>query len=372
MILFTMAALAAPEIVSDDVLGRPSVPRAEVLYLAGPPLDEPLAPGAWSVLDYGNVVLARPVGDEVSQGFGLAEFDRAVGRVLQDRKATYDFAVVIETPAAPSQFSGFGAFFLPMNNADITGTGNRVVQRPDRTLRGALWMNSLQFWSPLGDDVTNWVFGQELGHHWLAFPHVDLGEGRERTLLGRDDSHWSYFMDTGASPMEGNRWTDNGDGTFTTDPASGPGLFSDLDLYMMGLLGPDDVEDWFVIDPDPSVSLSEGTAPDGLFAGAEPTTVPGTRIDLSVDDVIAAEGLVSPGPGDAPTDFRLLTVLVVGPAELVSLEQIEAVVQTQEQWQAWWALATRGLSSVDFAVTDEGLSAPPLPTAPALIPRGAW
>ena len=44
--------------------------------------------------------------------------------------------------------------------------------------------------------------------------HYDDGGIELNDMLGRQFSHWSYFMHTGGSVLEGNRWRDNGDGTF--------------------------------------------------------------------------------------------------------------------------------------------------------------
>ena len=189
-------------------------------------------------------------------------------------------------------------------------------------------------------------------------------------LLGRGGSHWSYFMHTGVSPMEGNTWIDHGDGTFTSDPAAGLGSFTDLDLYMMGLLEPGEVGDFWVVEPDPPIGLDPGLPAEALYDG-DPVTLTGRRVDLTVEDVIAAEGLVSPGPETSPKELRMLTLLVVGPTEVVQPEQLEAVRGYQAQWEAAWRRMTRELSRLDFTVTDEGFAPPPFPATPALVPRGA-
>ncbi|MBI4697887.1 MAG: hypothetical protein HY758_02980 [Nitrospirae bacterium] len=35
-------------------------------------------------------------------------------------------------------------------------------------------------------------------------------------LLGKDNRHWSYLLDSDASVLYGNDWQDNKDGTFTS------------------------------------------------------------------------------------------------------------------------------------------------------------
>ena len=52
-------------------------------------------------------------------------------------------------------------------------------------------------------------------------------------LLGRQRAHWSFFMDSDGSVMEGNEIEDLGGGTFRTTVATEK--YSRLDLYAMGL-----------------------------------------------------------------------------------------------------------------------------------------
>ncbi len=61
-----------------------------------------------------------------------------------------------------------------------------------------------------------------------------------------NEAHWSYLLDSDASFLYGSDWTDHHDGTFTaTDVLSG---FSDLDLYLMGLVGPESVDPFWLLE----------------------------------------------------------------------------------------------------------------------------
>ena len=74
----------------------------------------------------------------------------------------------------------------------------------------------------LGENSTVSVLGQEVGHRWLAFLEFRNHTGaRSEALLGRDQAHWSFFIDSDASVMEGNDIEDLGGGSFrTTAPCS--------------------------------------------------------------------------------------------------------------------------------------------------------
>ena len=75
----------------------------------------------------------------------------------------------------------------------------------------------------LGENNTLSVLGQEVGHRWLAYFNFrdHLGQ-RSEELLGRDNAHWSFFMDSDASVMEGNDIEALGGGSFRTVGAVQP------------------------------------------------------------------------------------------------------------------------------------------------------
>ena len=98
--------------------------------------------------------------------------------------------------------------------------------------------------------------GHEMGHRWSAF--VSARVGSETIPLG--PTHWArglqapvafpYQRPIEASAMGGGVWQDNFDGTFTQldddyyVPATG---WSYLDLYLMGLIAPGEVPDFFIL-----------------------------------------------------------------------------------------------------------------------------
>ncbi len=98
--------------------------------------------------------------------------------------------------------------------------------------------------------------GHEMGHRWSAFVSAKVGD--ETIPLG--PTHWArglqaivpfpYVRPSEASIMGGGVWQDNFDGTFTQldddyyVPATG---YSYLDLYLMGLISPAEVPDFFIL-----------------------------------------------------------------------------------------------------------------------------
>ena len=333
-------------------------------------------PATWARVDVGSVVVMRPVGGAFGFGFdnafdpvdGVPPFREAFLAALNGREQAYDFALVFLSEGLPNQISDALAFNQTFNR-ELEGMGTRQFTTEGVPVRGALYMNRASRWDEFPPAIDRWIFNHELGHFWLAYPFVDLGAGREDALLGRQLAHWSYFVHTGGSPMEGNAWIDNGDGSFTTDPTVS-GDFSDLDLYLMGMLPAEQVAPFFVIDPIESFGRGPASNPDHFALEPESTTILGDRIDVTVSDIIASEGPVSPGPGEAPTSFRLLTLVVAGPEEVLSERNVQRIRALQSEFVTYWSEGTRQLSSVSFELADEGLSMPPL-AGPTWIPGGA-
>jgi hypothetical protein len=250
----------------------------------------------------------------------------------------------------------FAAFYSPLaNDIDGIGYGEHLT-----SMVGSSFPDVFDF-SPdslsgivVANDYSGYVsqpwllpitINQELGHKWCCFVRESTGAASATELLGRDDSHWSYFLDTGASPMEGNSWIDAAGSAFTTDTASvyagGFGLtpFSELDLYVMGLVPPSEVDPFFVIQ-DPDVMGQRDLYNDIINRSSPPqyaddVTITGTRFDFSIDDVIARNGPRVPATWDG--NLVVAFVLIVQPGEATNsaiLEQFADIVDDSEN--VWW------------------------------------
>ncbi|MBK7828919.1 hypothetical protein [Nannocystis sp.] len=149
---------------------------------------------------------------------------------------------------------GVGAFYQSLAN-DVAGIGYKQAaaidpiipdeffdDTPNSQFQGMLHMNDWHNFLLPGDQGLNdtWislVFGQELGHAWLSFVLADLGDGPSDLMLGRAKATGTSTCTPDGSPVEGHRWADNGDGSFTAAQLKSF-QFSDLDLYLMGLMPP--------------------------------------------------------------------------------------------------------------------------------------
>lgn len=187
----------------------------------------------------------------------------------------------------------------------------------------------------LGENSTLSVLAHEVGHRWLAFlPFRGLDGSSSRALLGRDDSHWSFFFDSDASVMEGNDIEDLGGGSFRTVDAVR--RYSALDQYAMGLIAPSQVPKFFYVEG------VVNAAPDqtNVSPPRVGVTFTGTRRDLLVEDVIAVLGDRRPSATDSPKVFAQAFVYLVGRGRSASADDVARIDRIRREFEGFFARAT--------------------------------
>ncbi|HJS72955.1 MAG TPA: hypothetical protein VJ921_01620, partial [Vicinamibacteria bacterium] len=110
------------------------------------------------------------------------------------------------------------------------------------------------------------LLAHEVGHRFLTSATVVHPGVAPDVLLGRQGAHWSFFLDTDASFLEGNEITEESPGRFRTVETIS--RYSRLDLYLMGLAEPTEVAPFFVV-TSPNATLF------GEPADNESTPIPG-------------------------------------------------------------------------------------------------
>jgi hypothetical protein len=179
----------------------------------------------------------------------------------------------------------------------------------------------------------------EMGHRWAAFVSAKVGD--ETIPLG--PTHWAtglqaivpfpYVRPTEASIMGGGVWLDNFDGTYTQldddyyVPATG---YSYLDLYLMGLISPAEVPDFFIL---------RHLAPAGKDANGHPI-FKADRTKVTIQDVIAAEGPRVPDVEKSQRKFNTGMVMVVQHGARPSSELIERTNGIRTQWMEYFSITT--------------------------------
>ncbi|MGH7369786.1 MAG: hypothetical protein ACREIN_02755 [Candidatus Methylomirabilaceae bacterium] len=215
----------------------------------------------------------------------------------------------------------------------------------------------------LGTNNTVDLIAHETGHQWLAFLRFDDNGMTSDLLLGRQLAHWSFIHDTNASVMEGNRFADNGNGTFTTVEATA--RFSALDQYAMGLRPASEVSDFFFVrNPSPVNPCGTGDPTGGRACPPKVgVTVSGTRQNVSISQIFSIEGARPFGlSGANPTTvWHQEFVLLVPTGTTPSSSDLGKLAAMQTAWVSFFGNAVDGRASI--------ATTPPIP---APVPAITW
>ena len=189
----------------------------------------------------------------------------------------------------------------------------------------------------LGENNTLSLMGQESGHRWLAFVDFkDRTGARSEALLGRDLAHWSFFLDSDASVMEGNDIEDLGGGSFRTVGAVQK--YSLLDQYAMGLVPSTAVPTFFYVESPTNMSRTR-TAESAPEVGI---TFNGTRRDVLIDDVIAIHGPRVPSAAESARVHRQAFVYLVSAGKSADAVQVAKLDTIRRAWETFFLQATDG------------------------------
>lgn len=133
--------------------------------------------------------------------------------------------------------------------------------------------------------------------------------------------------------MGGGVWQDNFDGTFTQlddnyyVPATG---WSYLDLYLMGLIAPSEVPDFFIL---------RNLEPAGRDSNGHPI-FKADRTRVTIQDVIAVEGPRLPDVDHSQRNFNTGIVVVVEHGKTPSKALIEKANGIRLRWMDYWTTTT--------------------------------
>jgi hypothetical protein len=301
---------------------------------------------AVSLGDYGNVTVM-----EVTGNYDANNADGSTNSVprqeiakefFRDHQDDYDFLVIV--PNFNYAMPEANAFYLEVKN-DIQGIGKTVLDNSaafgsNSKLQGTIDMGNianlgLDPLDPAAFEQTLDIFAHEQLHRWGAGVKFKQTDGTLSTgLYGKDNTHWSYLLDTDGSLEYGNDWKDNGDGTFTSVSASK--YYSLLDLYLMGMIDKSQV---------PDMTLIENTSIDPALLPSIGTTITGTVRTVTIDDIIAAEGERTPTATDAQKTFKTAFILITQPGTFAGNET--AGMETlRNAWAGRFAALTGGRGSI--------------------------
>jgi len=176
------------------------------------------------------------------------------------------------------------------------------------------------------------ILAHETGHRWLArLMFRDANRTTSDALLGRQRAHWSFFLDSDGSVMEGNEIDDLGGGRFRTLTTTE--RYSNLDLYAMGQVSAAEVPAWFYVEAPVAGQDRE----DGTTAGVSFT---GTRRDVLIQDVIDALGPRVPSVADSPREHRQAFVFVRRPGAVLDARDLTRLARIREEFGPFFNRAT--------------------------------
>jgi MYXO-CTERM domain-containing protein len=262
--------------------------------------------------------------------------------------------------AFPMAGNNYGTFIDPRENS-VSGIGLPLKESTTPPVKALLWHNNILAMPQRAalhdapeEGYARYLFLLELSHLWG--PQAEVPEPGQLDLIGFS-YHWSFFKDE-AGPAGGNAWTDNGDGTFTVVPGDPATVqFNMLDLYLMGLAEPEEVTPFGVlinttVPPKPTDPFWGGAYAGRSFPWFNtvdpPLTITATRRQLTIDDIIAANGPRDPGAG-VKTSWTVGIVLIV-PAEATDAEIDEAQAAFDpiaNNLAPWFNDATQGRGTLE-------------------------
>lgn len=346
-----------------ETVGRRHAPGVASFGAAAP------VPG-WTITQVGDIVFLQDDGTHQCDGQLSNEW---FGTCMAGTDSALDAFYAAYPDANPGYASfylawdinAFFAFYQPLAN-DVDGIGSQKHGNVN-SLNGLIFMNSVDLYTSYGEQyrpmLFDMIWGQEFGHRWGSFVEfVDEDGDLSSDLLGRDSSHWSYFLDSDWSWMEGNDWEATGSGSYTTnlDTFMTPGYgYSQLDMYLMGFLPASGVEDFFYL-KDPSGHSNPEDAPAAMYN--QPETVQAKKVWVGIDQIIEAEGERNPSFKSTPRHFQVANLVI-----LRSTDSITDALRSDMADYNEWASTHFSRDSFELAHVETTIGTPLPNVAPTAV-----
>ena len=318
-----------------------------------------IAPGAvrngTTVVTFANGSQAQYAGAVAERFTDVEEVDTvfAAQKFYETHDDAYDYLVFynnLGVQAAPSAVA-----FETSVHSIVDGIGDVLVDNRNehgsaRRLQAIMNMGQLTQYprDPNGivaaraitRDTPLTVLGHEAGHLWLAFASVrDPINPDARPMLGRQTAHWAFTFNSEASLLEGNRIQDNGAGISprfrTTGTVEG---YAPLDQYLMGFRAPEEVPPtFFVVNTPFGLPTSPQTG----------ISFNGDRRDVTIGELIAAEGRRTPDHTVAQRSFRFAFVLITAAGQEPTTDQLAQVEGYRAAFPAMFERASGGRATAE-------------------------
>ena len=226
---------------------------------------------------------------------------------------------------------------LPIFDSSVQYGSNGVLESRCNMNRLDAWLQSdpANRWFSKGNNFLT-IMGQEAGHRWGAFTFFDAGFGPSNLILGRSNSHWSYYADLDHSSLEGGNWVNVGGNNWQCPTRID--YFSELDEYLFGLRTPAEVKDLFYISSSSNnlaANRSIGTPQINATAG-------GTQVPVTIDHIIAANGVRDPEEANETKDYRQGFILLLQAGTSPSQADLDKIAGFRRAWEDYFEVACDG------------------------------
>ncbi len=295
---------------------------------------------AWhgKVQAFGDVCVIEDDGTLVKtiNGQQVVDYVRAYKLFRTLQPDIYDFMTFFTDSASGMPPQGGSSWYRFVHNATQgIGLGNFNYRGPygSNKLQGIMFLNQGHF------PLWRYVMLQEQAHRWSAFARYrDTASGpiKNDHMLG-GWGHWSANMDDDRSPMDYDiyDWQEVGNNQFRRiSLTSEQRTFCNLDLYLMGLLGPLEVGDFSLLSNVTNISGN-------LYSANEKR--------LTTKNVIWAEGARNPSVATSQKLFKTgFAVLTKNLKEVHDL--VDEVDRLRLRFEGDFYEATKNLARVDTTI----------------------
>lgn len=321
-----------PEVLDDSSTGSIAFEDDFVLEE-----DRRLANLVLSETDYGNFIA------------GEGDLKMVTQKVYQFLEDDFDFIIILSVEATQPPDLFYGRSTSVQNQVEGLGgatfNGASSYGSPDR-LKSIIYM-------PRSEYIKSGPFLHEIAHTWA-------NKGFLPTTVG---GHWGYastagqlggfdeLVELGSGHYKGRLNGNEGFGTFANGGNSVP--YGNLELYLMGLIPPDDLGPIQVaINPEKENPSSNEFTADAIAI-------------YTAENLIAEHGERDPSYSNSQKAFKALTVIIS--TEPLSQDKIDAInfdlenfsrpSDPDDKWGStnnFWR-ATQGKASFDFTVVQESI-----------------
>ncbi len=297
----------------------------------------------------------------IAERFGSAEtldLVRAAQRFYETHEDSYDYLVFYNAANIPAGASALAyestVRTLRRGIGDTLTWAGEAYGSPTR-LQAVLNMGPLSqyprdLYAPVGlrgrvtGDNTMTLLGHEAGHLFLALASIrDPNDPTARPMLGVQQAHWSFNFNSEASLLEGNRIADlgpqsSGDRFLTIATVEG---YSPLDQYLMGLRAADEVPPTFLVrnSSRPATAFPQVGVP-----------LRGERQDITVQDLIAAEGRRQPDHTVEQRLYRFAFILLTAEGQDATEDELQRVEAIRQEFEPYFRRVTSERAAADTSL----------------------